>query len=117
MIPAALVGVAGAIFTIPCQGSQCVVRHGPGWGIGALGAPTAVLVGLPWNRGPIVLGTAIASSVMLWLVLGRWAARRATRSPVADWQDWRREYWWLTVPLWIGTALAAAGLAAVVAVR
>ena len=117
LVPVVVIAVAGAIFAIPCDGSQCVVRHGPGWGLGALGAPTAVLAGMPWNRGPIVLTITIATSALLWLVIGRWAGRRATRSPVADWRDWRREYWWLVVPVWIGTAMAAVGLAAAVALR
>jgi len=72
---------------------------------------------MPWNRGPIVLTITIATSALLWLIIGRWAGRRATRSPVADWADWRREYWWLVLPIWIGTAIAAIGLAAAVAQR
>jgi hypothetical protein len=82
-----------------------------------MGAPTGVLAGLPWTHGPIPIAVALGTSIGLWVGIGRWAATRATRSPVADWADWRREYWWLVIPLWIGSGVAAVALAAAVALR
>ena len=49
----------------------------------------------------------IAASALMWLLLGVWAARRATRRPAADWHDFWREYRWLAVPVWLGALLAA----------
>jgi hypothetical protein len=118
VVPVILVLSAAAIFTaVPCSGRACIVRHGPGWALGAMGAPTGVLVGLPWTHGPIPFALALLTSIGLWVGIGRWAAIRATRSPVADWADWRREYWWLVIPLWIGAGVAAVALAAAVALR
>ena len=118
VLPACMLIVAIAIFAIvPCSGRSCVVRHGPGWGLGALAAPTGILVGMPWNRGPIVVAGALVSSVALWSMLGWFAGRRAAGRAVADWSEWRREFAWVVVPMWIGTSAAAIGLAVIVAVR
>jgi len=37
-----------------------------------------------------------------WLVLGQWAAYRATKRPVADWRDWRSVMWPLALAMIIG---------------
>jgi hypothetical protein len=44
--------------------------------------------------------------VVLWLVVGYLAARRATRNPMASWSDYWRNYWWLAVGIWIGATAA-----------
>ena len=96
----------------PCpEGSRCLVSSVIGWVLAALALPTAVLVGLPFNAGPIRLSVAIATSIVAWLVVGFAAARRATRVPAADWRDWRREYLWLAIPMWLGVLVGLGGFA------
>ena len=54
--------------------------------------PTALLAGIPWNGGGERYFLAVASSILVWLVIGAVAAHLATRVAVASWRDWWREY-------------------------
>ena len=72
------------------------------WFLAALAMPTAVLVGLPLFTTTATLWAGVGTSAVVWLLLGRYAARRATRSPVASWRDWWREFAALTVGMWAG---------------
>jgi hypothetical protein len=67
--------------------------------------PTAMLLGIPWEGGGGRYFLAVVTSIAVWLVIGAVAGHRATRSAVATWRDWWREY-----------ALIAAGLGAGVVV-
>ena len=100
----------------PCpDGSRCLVPSVIGWILAALALPTAVLVGLPFSGGPVRLAVAAVTSAVAWIVIGFAASRRATRVPVADWRDWRREYLWLAIPLWLGVLVGLGGFALVLA--
>jgi hypothetical protein len=73
--------------------------------LGVFAAPGLLVVGAPFSSAslyPIGIGV----SVVLWLIVGYVAARRATRNPMASWADFWRNYWWLTVGIWIGAAAA-----------
>lgn len=72
------------------------------WMLAALAMPTALLVGLPLFASAATLWAGVASSAVVWLLLGRAAARRATRAPIATWRDWWREFAVLTVAMWAG---------------
>jgi hypothetical protein len=72
------------------------------WFLGALAMPTAVLVGLPLFATAATLWAAAGTSAVVWLLLGRYAARRATRAPIATWRDWWREFIVLTLAMWAG---------------
>jgi hypothetical protein len=74
----------------------------------AMAAPTMLLVGVPVTGGTARYALAGVTSLVLWLALGAWAAARATRSPVASWRDWWREFAFLAVPIWLGAAVAFA---------
>jgi hypothetical protein len=68
-------------------------------------APVLLLVGAPFGeegRYPVAVGASVA----VWAVLGWWAARRATRVPVAGWPEFWREYTWLAVGVVAGVVLA-----------
>lgn len=72
---------------------------------GVCAAPGLLAVGAPlsdrsmWPAG-------IAISVVLWLLIGFVASRRATRNPVAGWSDFWRDFRTLAVGTWIGAVLA-----------
>ena len=53
-----------------------------------------------------------AGSGVLWLLIGIAASARATRTPVATWGDYCKEYLWLAGAVWLGVvgALVAANL-------
>ncbi len=88
-------------------GSTTGWRGVPGFAFLTAAAPILPLTGVPAGGGATRYQIAIGVSVVLWLVIGFVAARRATRSPVATWDDWRREY----IPLALGAS--GGGLAAV----
>ena len=46
----------------------------------------------------------------MWVVVGIVAARRATRSPVATWSDYWREYLWLAAGIWLGVVVAVVAI-------
>lgn len=84
-----------------------------GLGLAIAAGPLLPLAGAPLAGG-VRLIAGLGASALLWLVIGRWAARRATCSPVASWPEWRREYVRLglgaAVGGWAGLALGAAVL-------
>ncbi len=116
--PAALAVPAGALVLAlvlwrlaPAGGTGELVAGALGWLLATLALPTAVLVGLPFAGGAPRYLLAVLSSALVWLVLGAVAARRATRSPVATWRDWWREFVWLLAGVWLGVIAGLAGLA------
>jgi hypothetical protein len=73
--------------------------------LGVFAAPGLLAIGAPFSS-PSLYPIGIAVSVVLWLVVGYLAARRATRNPMATWSDFWRNYWWLAVGIWIGAGAA-----------
>jgi hypothetical protein len=111
LIPIVLLAAAFAMWTWwPCGTASCTRPLAVVWLLSLLAVPTSVLVGLPWTAGPVTLTAAGASSVVLWLVMGRWAAVRATRDVDATWRDVGVELCWSVAGVWAGVI---AGLAAV----
>lgn len=82
------------------------VRGAAGFGAAILAAPGLVVAGAPLSSGRQLYTIAVAASVVLWLVVGTIAARRATRSPASTWGDFWREYLWLAIGIWVGAVLA-----------
>jgi hypothetical protein len=71
---------------------------------GVVAAPGLLVAGAPLadeSNYPL----AVAASIPLWLLIGLLASRRATRSPMATWRDFWREYAWM----FAGVAVGAAG--------
>lgn len=68
---------------------------------GVAAAPGLLVVGAPLSdRSLWLLG--IGASVLLWLLIGLVASRRATRNPVAGWSDFWRDYRFLAGGVWLG---------------
>jgi hypothetical protein len=108
--PAAALCVAALVWHLyPCAGTECVRSGATGWGLAALALPTALLFGLPWQGSDARYLLVAGSSALLWVLLGFWAAKRATRRAVASWRDFWAEYAWMLVGVW-GGVLAALGV-------
>jgi hypothetical protein len=104
---------AKAVVSCPTVGA-CNARAVTSWVLPALALPTAVLAGLPIETGTNRLAVVTVTSALVWMVVGRFAARRATARPIASWRDFAREFAWLAVALWFGVltgiALIAVGI-------
>lgn len=72
--------------------------------LAVLAAPCLLVAGVPLSSGGNVYVVAIAASVAIWFGVATIAARRATRTPVASWRDFWREYLWLAGGVWLGVA-------------
>ena len=71
---------------------------------GVVAAPGLLVAGAPLadeSNYPL----AVVASTPLWLLIGLVASRRATRSPMATWREYWREYAWM----FVGVALGAGG--------
>lgn len=64
--------------------------------------PLLVALGIPITSSVGTIALGVALSLVSWLVLGQWAAYRATKRPVADWRDWRSVMWPLALAMIIG---------------
>jgi len=72
---------------------------------GVSAAPGLLIAGAPFaddSQYPL----AVLASMLLWLLLGLLASRRATRHPTATWRDYARELLWLTIAVVAGASLA-----------
>lgn len=103
VLPAVLLVVAALVFfAYPCDGVACVKPTLLSYLLVLLAAPTSLLAGLPWFLHPLNLALAAASSVALWLVLGQWAARRATEDVDATWTTYAGELAFMLAGVWGG---------------
>jgi hypothetical protein len=84
------------------------IRGAAGFLLAAFAGPTLLLLGVPIKGGPARYTIAFVTSAALWLVLGGWAGRRATRIGLPTWSRWLREFLWLAIPLWLGSIAAYA---------
>lgn len=75
---------------------------------GVIAAPGLLVAGAPFGNDS-TYPLAAAASALLWLVVGWLAARRATRSPMADWNDFGRELAWLSAGIAVGATAALIG--------
>jgi hypothetical protein len=66
--------------------------------------PVMPLLGMPAAGGAARLLVAIASSAVLWWVLGQVVAGRVSKRPVVGWREWLREFVVVGLGLWIGAA-------------
>lgn len=72
---------------------------------GYLAAPALLAVGAPFADRSIY-PLAVVASAVLWLLVGLLASRRATRNPMATWDDYWRHYLWMVFGIWVGVAIA-----------
>lgn len=109
LLPPALLGGLALMLN---RGSTSTLRGSTSFLSAVLAAPCLLAAGVPLSSGTGVYLASIAASVVIWLILSSLASRRATRTPVASWRDYWREYIWLAAGVWLGVcaALLAADL-------
>lgn len=105
MGPAAALGVVSAMLL---HGNTSTVRGIAGFGAAVLGAPALLAAGVPLATESSRKFFGVVASIALWFAVGVLAARRATRSPVAMWRDFWREFAWLAAGIWIGVGMGLA---------
>lgn len=71
---------------------------------GVIAAPGLLVAGAPFGDDS-TYRLAVLLSAPLWILVGLVASRRSTRSPMATWSDFWREYAWLAA----GVAVGASG--------
>jgi hypothetical protein len=101
LVPAAL----GTIALVALNVGESTTTGLIGLVLGVFAAPGLLAVGAPFSSTTLYpIGVAV--SVVLWLIVGYLAARRATRNPMASWGDFWRNYWWLAAGIWAGATAA-----------
>ncbi len=105
-------GAMAAMSWLLLRNNESAVRGVLSFLFAVLAAPGLLVAGVPLSGSPASHPVAIAGSVVLWVVIGVVASRRATRQPAASWRDFWRDYLWLAGGVWIGVvgALVAANL-------
>jgi hypothetical protein len=109
LVPPALLGV---VAWLVLRGTDGRTSGMVGLAAGVVAAPGLLVAGAPFGDQDTYRLAALASAP-LWMVIGVLASRRATRSPMASWRDYWREYSWLAAAVAVG-ALGALAVAAVV---
>lgn len=74
---------------------------------GYFAGPTFLAIGAPFADRSLYPIAAVAAGAM-WLLIGLLASRRATRNPVATWNDFWRHYSWMLAGVWVGVTVALA---------
>lgn len=100
--------VMGAVALLMLRNNSSLARGIGGFALAIFAAPGLLAAGVPLSSGASTYFVAIVASAALWLLIGVLASRRATRSPVATWRDFWREWAWPAAGVWIGVAGALA---------
>ena len=111
LVPSLALGAAAFALL---HGNTSTSRGVAGFAATMLSAPALLAFGIPLATGSQRFLLGLAVSAALWLVVGLVAARRATRSPVATWRAFWREYLWLAVGVWFGVVVALVAIELVV---
>ncbi|CAN5698947.1 hypothetical protein BH20ACT2_BH20ACT2_24770 [soil metagenome] len=103
-----LLVVATAVWQIwSCDGLGCVRPSTVSYLLWMMAAPTTVATGIPLYFSTGAVAAALGSSLVIWLVLGRWAAGRATADVDATWRDFWAELAVMAVAVWAGLGVGA----------
>lgn len=100
--------LSGLLSIVVLWGSQSTIRGIVGFVLAVMSCPTLPVFGLPMSTGTGRWLAAIASSALLWGVVGFIAARRSTTRAVAGWREWRREWLRLAIGVWVGSLVGFA---------
>lgn len=100
-------GVVGAVAWLSLRLFDTAWSGAVGLIGGVLAAPGLLAAGAPFGDNS-VYPLAVAASGVMWLLIGFVAARRATRNPMATWDDYWRHYLWMMGGVWVGAGAALA---------
>jgi len=101
-VPVVVVALAAIVLEIPAEGHVANLLGVTGSLLALLAVPTAVAFGIPVEVGPVRAGLAVATSLLLWALLGAWAGRRVSQRVVGGWREWVVEFGWVMLCLWAG---------------
>ncbi len=109
LLPPAVLGLLSLVLL---RDNTSTTRGVLGFLAAVLAAPGLLVAGAPMASGFGRYVAAVVGSAAVWLLLGAVASRRATRTPVASWGDYWKEYAWMAGAVWLGAigALAVANL-------
>lgn len=104
--------VLGLLSLVLLRDNTSTTRGVLGFLAAVLAAPGLLVAGAPMAGGTGLYLVAVLGSAAVWLLVGVVATRRATRTPVASWGDYWKEYVWIAGAVWLGVvgALVAANL-------
>ena len=97
VLPGSITGVLGFVLTV-------------------IALPTLPLFGVPAIGGFVRYFLSVVSSLVLWWVIGHYAARRAIQSTISSWPEWLREFRPLAIGVVLGSLISLALAAAVLGV-
>jgi hypothetical protein len=98
-------GIAGTLAYLALEMSDAAWSGAVGLVAGVLAAPVLLAVGAPFSNRELY-PLAVAASLVIWVLVGFLAARRATRNPMASWADFWRHYAWMLGGIWVGAVAA-----------
>ena len=98
-------GIVGAVAYLSLRLFDTAWSGAVGLVAGVFAAPVLLAVGAPFGDKDLY-PLAIGASVLLWLLVGVLASRRATRNPMATWGDFWRHYAWMCAGIWVGCSAA-----------
>ena len=98
-------GIVGAVAWLSLELFDTAWSGAVGLIAGVLAAPGLLAVGAPFGDKDLY-PLAIGASVVMWLLVGVLASRRATRNPMATWADFWRHFAWLCGGIWVGCGAA-----------
>lgn len=107
-----LLGALAALMLVlwPCEGTGCVEPSLAAWTLALVAVPTAIPSGLPWIVQPLNVAIAGATSLLVWILLGRLAARRAART-TGRWRSYWIELAFMTGGIGVGLAVGFLAIA------
>jgi hypothetical protein len=105
LLPAALLALISSWLL---HGNTSTSRGIAGFAAMVLAAPALLAAGIPLTTESSRKAFGVLASIALWVGAGIVASRRATRSPVAMWRDFWREFAWLAAGVWIGIVIGLA---------
>ena len=101
--PPAALGILGWLML---HNNESISRGVGGFVSAVLAAPLLPVAGAPLRSAGAAYVAAVVASVIVWLLIGVVASRRATRTPVATWRNFWKEWAWLAGALWTGVVIA-----------
>jgi len=101
--PPAVLGVLGWLML---HNNESTARGVGGFVAAVFAAPLLPVAGAPMRAAGGAYVAAVVASAVVWLLTGVVASRRATRTPVATWSNFWREWAWLAFGLWAGVVIA-----------
>ncbi len=114
MATATVMALVAAVLLV---GSDSAWRGIPGFVLAIAAIPTLPMTGIPVMGGSLRWLLAIASSAVMWFVIGAVSARRSSSRAIASWPEWRREWLRLAVGVWAGALVGIAVAGTVLSVN